>query len=327
MVFLFLVVGVVVFRVDLGMDLRAPCALSSGFSGMMRCKAFKSGLQKTGLHLIAFALLRQVSAPLRAQPAAHRTAHVIQKMADLLDDVLDCWGEWRLSHAGRMDALRAFLTACGARANKPAAPPPPPEAEGASTAAGLEFVPRGTPNVPHELAGSYALDDGHYAARAAIDDAEKLEDRFIAAFVTLRTRCQIPLPGEDNFAHCHRIASRGPTGQELSPCDADLAANNLLLALGQELEGQRAIYREMLAIADGTNLSAARAVVRLESRLAVVEQQPFVDADALEELATRVTVSQQLKERRESEVQEKTPRRRKKRGGGSGGGGDAPATA
>ena len=31
--FLFLVVGVVVFRVDLGMDLRAPCALSSGFSG------------------------------------------------------------------------------------------------------------------------------------------------------------------------------------------------------------------------------------------------------------------------------------------------------
>ena len=33
MVFLFLVVGVVVFRVDLGMDLRAPCALSSGFSG------------------------------------------------------------------------------------------------------------------------------------------------------------------------------------------------------------------------------------------------------------------------------------------------------
>lgn len=248
-------------------------------------------------------------------------------MADLLDDVLDCWGEWRLSHAGRMDALRAFLTACGARANKPAAPPPPPEAEGASTAAGLEFVPRGTPNVPHELAGSYALDDGHYAARAAIDDAEKLEDRFIAAFVTLRTRCQIPLPGEDNFAHCHRIASRGPTGQELSPCDADLAANNLLLSLGQELEGQRAIYREMLAIADGTNLSAARAVLRLESRLAVVEQQPFVDADALEELATRVTVSQQLKERRESEVQEKTPRRRKKRGGGSGGGGDAPATA
>lgn len=280
------------------------------------------------LHLSCLCASAASSAPLRARSDAHCAPRAIQKMADLLDDVLDCWGEWRLSHAGRMDALRAFLTACGARANKPAAPPPPPEAEGASTAAGLEFVPRGTPNVPHELAGSYALDDGHYAARAAIDDAEKLEDRFIAAFVTLRTRCQIPLPGEDNFAHCHRIASRGPTGQELSPCDADLAANNLLLALGQELEGQRAIYREMLAIADGTNLSAARAVLRLESRLAVVEQQPFVDADALEELATRVTVSQQLKERRESEVQEKTPRRRKKRGGGSGGGGgDAPATA
>ena len=62
-----------------------------------------------------------------------------------LDDVLDCWGEWRLSHEERMGCLRTYLTAMGAAISAKAEEGD--IVEGKSTAKGLAGTPRSNSSV------------------------------------------------------------------------------------------------------------------------------------------------------------------------------------
>ena len=216
----------------------------------------------------------------------------------LLDGFLDAWGAWRESHPSRVGALRAYLGALAAAEAHQNVVPPTGDAPGHSAAPHLEGAPRGVCNaLPHERY-RLAVEAALYGAQDALEAANHLEARLEAEFVVLRTRVARRAPGEDDLAYFTRLADRGPINGELSPCDADLAAHNLLLAVGQELEAQSLLFRECYALMDG-NLSGLRPVRRLEARLAVVDQQPFVEALDPAELATRVAVSEAVWEKRQ----------------------------
>ncbi|KAJ8603917.1 hypothetical protein CTAYLR_009722 [Chrysophaeum taylorii] len=246
------------------------------------------------------------------------------------DEFMEAWGEWRESHEGRMDKFRLMLRVCGeverqlrlrlahVQEVRPKGPRVVTDVArpGASISKWIPGLPRGKANYQgnEEARSSADLESASACLNEAMDFATEARKKLEGALGRGRETCE----SDDDRE------SRGPLGFEVSAADYVCYMVQMLGMVDAEFDAQRNLADELAERRDNASRAGFR---RLEGLLSIVEVQPHVITETVDEIARIVATSDAIAADRATQQQQgtsptpsqkKKPRRRRKKKSSSG---------